>query len=354
MAKPFFLQKAHPLNPDKIGIAGRFISEKLDGQRFMWDGGISRGMLAKDVPYANTQKDSRYLDEQPATGLWSNYGKAIQAPDWWLDRFPPFPVEGELWTGYNDFQNLSSIVRSSVNISTGWDEVRAMVFDAPPPEMLFSPRHITPSPSVDFKIEHGAIAWWLAKYAHEHRTRANTTFAFRYKFLQKFLEENDVIKLVPHFQLPTNTPDAWSEVNRFTDNVLDLGGEGSMIRAMHDLWLPERVHTLHKYKPFTDAEGEVVGWTWGRETERGSKLLGLMGALILKIKAGTFKLSGFTDAEREMQLLQKVDVKAVAGQDVDPKVARSLHFPIGTKVTYKYRKLTDDGLPSEARFWRKA
>ncbi|MCH7649284.1 MAG: hypothetical protein IIA83_11860 [Thaumarchaeota archaeon] len=28
-------------------------------------------------------------------------------------------------------------------------------------------------------------------------------------------------------------------------------------------------------------------------------------------------------------------------------------FPRGSIVTYRYRESTDDGLPKEARFWRK-
>lgn len=349
MAKQEFLQLAHRLDLNKVGVAGRYVSEKLDGQRFMWDGGVSRGLLAKEVPYANTEKDSRYLLDQPATGLWSRYGKAIQAPDWWLDQMPPFPVEGELWVGYREFQRVSSIVRSSVNVSAEWKYVIAKIFDAPPAVTLFRPRRINPNPNVDFEINENAAKWWKGRHRGP-ATLASTPFRQRYRFLEIHLKESNNVKLLEQVQLPHSHKKAVDELNRVTDQILKLGGEGTMVKAPNDLWLPERVRTLLKYKPFMDATGTVTGWTWGRETDRGSKLLGKMGAAIID---GTFKLSGFTDAEREMEILKPVDVRDVAGSEVDPSVARSRHFPIGTQIDYKYRELSDGGIPKEARFWRK-
>ncbi len=56
-----FLQLAHVFDPSKHTIAGWFMSEKLDGMRCFWDGGITRGMFARDVPFANVAKDDRYI-----------------------------------------------------------------------------------------------------------------------------------------------------------------------------------------------------------------------------------------------------------------------------------------------------
>ena len=33
---------------------------------------------------------------------------------------------------------------------------------------------------------------------------------------------------------------------------------------------------------------------------------------------------------------------------------RNLNFLIGSSVTFRYRELSDTGIPKEARFWRKA
>lgn len=318
MAKQEYLQLAHTLNLERTVVIGRYMSEKLDGQRFMWDGGAGRGSLAKDVPYANTQKDDRYLMDQPATGLWSRYGKAIQAPDWWLDQLPPFPVEGELWTGYGEFQRVSSIVRRSVNVSDDWQEVRPIIFDAPPAITLFRPRRVHPSPSVDFTIKVGAYEWWLGRNEGPNKVKPNTPFRQRIRYLQ----------LTGIYPLPQTRITSTDHLNKFTDQVLDKGGEGSIIKAPNNLWVPERDRGMLKYKPYFDAEGVVTGWTPGK-----GKLEGLMGSLILE---SGLKLSGFTDEERTLG------------------PSGPVHFPNGTVVTYKYRELTDSGIPKEARYYRGA
>src|SRR5205809_6855024 len=94
-----FLMLAHKYVPERDSerIKGWYCSQKLDGVRAMWDGGVSRGLLASEVPWANVEKDYRYIEENRATGLWSRLGKVIHAPDWFLDQLPLYPMDGELW-----------------------------------------------------------------------------------------------------------------------------------------------------------------------------------------------------------------------------------------------------------------
>src|SRR5690348_4396294 len=108
-----FLMLAHKYQP-KIDICGWYCSEKLDGIRAFWDGGISRGLPCREVPYANVTKHNRYLNEQIATGLWTRYGQAIQAPAWFLDKLPPVMMDGECWSGYGKFERTMSITRDLV------------------------------------------------------------------------------------------------------------------------------------------------------------------------------------------------------------------------------------------------
>ena len=72
-----FLMLAKPYQNDKV--IGWFLSEKLDGMRAFWDGGVTRG---KYGPPWNNQNIK-------ATGLWSRYAKVIHAPDWFLDLLLP-------------------------------------------------------------------------------------------------------------------------------------------------------------------------------------------------------------------------------------------------------------------------
>ena len=83
-------------------ITAWVMSEKLDGIRAYWDGAhlISRG------------------------------GKIIHAPKWFTKSYPPFEIDGELWTKRGDFENISSIVRDK-NPSKHWGEVKHYIFEVP-------------------------------------------------------------------------------------------------------------------------------------------------------------------------------------------------------------------------------
>ena len=106
-------------------IKGWMCSEKLDGTRAFWDGGISKGILASEIPWANIYKDARLKTPPIATGLWSRTGKVMHAPDWWTKMLPEFFVDGELWMGYGRFQELRSEVASQ---DGNWDQVQFKAF----------------------------------------------------------------------------------------------------------------------------------------------------------------------------------------------------------------------------------
>ena len=90
MAKREFLQLADHYDPRKHDVAGWFVSEKLDGTRCFWDGGLTRGLPTEQVPWASIidpKTGEKKAKIKPlSTGLWSRYGNPIMAPDWWLNR----------------------------------------------------------------------------------------------------------------------------------------------------------------------------------------------------------------------------------------------------------------------------
>ena len=116
-----FLQLAEPLvlaKRDRKGnlafkVGGKFLSEKLDGTRCFWDGGVSRDLPTDSVPWASIldpKTGKKKAKIKPlATGLWSRYGNPIMAPDWFLNGLPACPLDGELWAGRGNFQLCRSI-----------------------------------------------------------------------------------------------------------------------------------------------------------------------------------------------------------------------------------------------------
>lgn len=340
---------AKEYDPSKHDIGGYYWSEKLDGIRAFWDGGISQGLPKASIPWANTNKDARYREEQYATGLWSRYGNVIHAPDWWLNRLPRVPLDGELWTGRSqgDRQRCKSIT-SKIEPSDEWCDITYHVFGTPPPESIFEDGLIN-NPNFEKQLQ-GCMKFVRIKNLEWCAARA-TIFQSAQKMLQSFIgEKEETVVVLPQNQLPRNLDEAKRIIEDATQKITAEGGEGIMLMAPYGLWVPERVGYLLKVKQAVDAEAIVVGYTAGEETDKGSKLRGLMGALLVDWNGKRFRISGFTDQER---MMNDPDYCWDHPGEVVPENIRALEFPRGSKITFKYRGLTRDGLPCEARYWRK-
>ena len=74
-----------------------------------------------------------------------------------------------------------------------------------------------------------------------------------------------------------------------------------MVRNPTSTWTPRRHKGILKWKPYEDAEGTITGFTSGRETAKGSRLLGKIGALIVDYEGKRLELSGLKDEEREFE-----------------------------------------------------
>lgn len=327
-----FLQLAQTYDPAKFKLwDGWFISEKLDGMRAYWDGGTSRGLPASQVPWANTAKDARYREPPVSTGLFSRYGKVICAPDGWLDKLPRgICLDGELYMGRGRFQDVMSVVKRLAPSDISWGSVQYKVFDTPGPPA----DGIINTPNMKVNIV-GAYRWWLSHGGLTYTPRP-------FEAVVSWMRDN--LGPLYHEQelLSGGLEDRLEEVTRG-------GGEGLMLRRGGSYWVPGRTWDLLKVKRLLDMEGIVVGYVAGEETNLGSKLLGLMGSLIIQLPNGKrFNLSGFTDAERAFG----PGLADIPGQIVPPSMGESPVFPLGSTVTFKYRELTNDGLPKEARYWR--
>lgn len=355
-----FLQLAKTFKMGKDDPSGMFISEKLDGSRCFWDGGVTRGVPTKEVPWANTinPKTGKTKDKiKPvATGLWSRYGNPIMAPDWWLNALPQMFLDGELFAGRGNFQMLRSIVGRDVPDDEAWREVQFAVFGTPSPANVFQVGeikntnfHLTVDPE---KIDRFITKREDAGVIDEHFCyTCRTTFDQELKILQSSLP-NTFCYLHRHVKLPENRCEAERHMEKFLDKIVSEGGEGAILRDPNSIWTPKRVSSLLKLKPSSDASGTVVGFTSGRETNKGSKLRGLIGAVILNFEGKRFELSGFTDEERKFTTEEQTKYAwNNPGKDM-PEHFQGKHFKVGDTVEFHYRELSKDGLPKEGRFYR--
>ncbi len=353
--KKSFAMLAQTYNPNKYNVEGWYASEKMDGMRAIWDGGISRGLPAAEVPWANCLKHGRFKNQVFATGLWTRYGQPIQAPKEFLDSLPPFCMDGELWAGHKQFQTVASVVRSLSGAN--WKLIKYIVFDVPSIFDLFGDRTIN---ETNMKVEVvGCVEWAVERsglinipnrdmFLHTSWTLEETIVSDMVGKIWN-LEFNNVFWNVQHHV------SSQDDIEHLLGHMTDA--EGLILRHPLSMWTPERTHDMLKVKKRHDAEGTVVGYTWGRQTNLGSKLLGKMGALILKTDTGlTFELSGFTDEERIMCaksiMADPTESMILEGQKAT-EAYYNPKFPIGSRITYQYRELTNDGLPKEASYYRK-
>ncbi|XXF77556.1 DNA ligase [Myxococcaceae bacterium GXIMD 01537] len=221
-APPLLL--AHSWEND-VDLTDWWMSEKLDGVRAYWDG-------------------QRFFSRQ---------GNPFLAPEWFTEKLPDFPLDGELFGGRQRFQRTVSVVRRQ-DRSDDWKELAFVIFDAPGLDSPFEQR----LEHVRGYVEDVAppYAEWLA---HERCRGAE------------------------HLR---------QELAR----VEGLGGEGLMLRQPGSRYEAGRSHTLLKVKSFRDDEARVLGHVPGAGRHKGR-----MGALEVELRDGTrFNVgTGFSDAERE-------------------------------------------------------
>lgn len=338
--KQEYVLLAQDYKTGKHNVSGWFLSEKLDGKRAFWDGGVSRGCLATEVPWSNTVKDKRPFT---ATGLWTRYGKVIHAPDWWLNTLPKIPLDGELWTGRGSFQEVTSITAKHEPIDEEWKTVEYHVFDSP---WFLIDRKIKVR---DYEFEIKGAQEWAAARDGLGVTYPKTNWNF--ELIQTFLTGRvqwPHATIIAQQRIPYLHAEAVTFIQTELDRIVSEGGEGLMLRKPESFWRPERSHLLLKVKPWKIGQGIVVGY---QHAELG-KIEGLMGSLILDVDGKRLKISGFTDAERiygnpasYKQAMSRPGCEA--SSDVFHK-----KFPRGRTIKFKYRELSDDGIPKDARYLR--
>lgn len=221
-APPVTLAKTYD---EAIDVSQYWISEKLDGVRAYWDG------------------------EQ----LISRQGNSFAAPDWFTRCFPEQPLDGELWTGRNQFQSLLSIVKRQSGNRDGWKRVRYYVFDLP---------------------------------AHPG------SFTRRYTALKQLYEriKQPCFRLVKQFRVTTS-----QALMQQLDRITAAGGEGLMLQRADATHAIGRSDNLLKLKRYQDAEARVLRHLPGK-----GKYSGVMGALLVANEQGLrFRIgTGFSDAQR--------------------------------------------------------
>ena len=202
-------------------ISGWIMSEKLDGIRAYWDG----------------------------KKLLTRGGKIIHAPKWFTKDYPPFAIDGELWSKRGDFENISSIVRDKTP-SKKWREIKHYIFEVP--------------------NQKGNLFERLAKVKPY---------------------QNSVIKIIPQIKIKNK-----KHLKQFLIEIEKKGGEGVVVRDPNTPYIAKRTSKALKVKSFKDKECKVIDYNIGH-----GKYEGLMGSIECIMDNNiSFKIgSGFSLKDRK-------------------------------------------------------
>jgi DNA ligase 1 len=195
------------------------------------------------------------------------------APAWFTAGLPKHPLDGELWIGRKKFQPASDIARSQ-GTPDRWKELKYLVFDAPDAKGPFEDR---------MKFLADALPSW----------------------------KSSVTSLVEHVACKGN-----SHLEEELDRIIDLGGEGLMVRKPGSHYERTRSSTILKVKKFLDMEVIVDDYEAGEGRHKGR-----VGALWVKLSTGVKCKVG----------------TGLKDKDRDNPPAR------GSIITVKYQELTEDG-----------
>ena len=202
-------------------VRGWAMSEKLDGVRAFWDG---KQLLSRNG-YAFTP-----------------------SPDFTRD-FPPFAVDGELYSSRGQFEHISAVVRS---YRGDWSGLKLHVFDVP---------------------------------------QAQGDLYQRLAVLQTWLDAHPQASIVCS---PQHEVRDFAQVQAFLRQVEAGGGEGVMLRDPNAPYAAGRSDQLLKLKSQQDAECTVTAHHEGQGKYRGK-----LGAFTCRNEYGEFRIgSGLSDAER--------------------------------------------------------
>jgi DNA ligase-1 len=254
-------------------------------------------MLAK-VYHAGVPLSDYWVSEKydGVRGYWDGEqlltrgGERIAAPAWFTAGWPRVAMDGELWAGRAQFARAVSTVRMQVPDDAAWRAMRFMVFDLP-------------AQGGDFTARLAVLTTQVSRINQPWVLAVSQTKVASHGALQSLL-----------------------------GTTVKAGGEGLALHRAASLYTAQRNGDLLKFKTHEDSEARVVGHIAGK-----GKYAGQLGALLVELSAAEgqparrFKLgTGFTDAQRQ-----------------DPPA-------LGSVVTYRFRGLTDGGIPRFASFMRVA
>jgi DNA ligase-1 len=218
----FSFEVQKPKTYDDQNISGWLMSEKLDGIRGYWDG---KQLLTKN-------------------------GNTIHVPKWFTKNFPPFALDGELWSKRDNFEFIQATVLDQT-ASKDWDKITYNIFEVPKSDGNFTARL-------------SKAKAWFASNSNSH------------------------VKIIP--QTVCKSED---HLQKYLDKIVSLKGEGIIVKDPTKPYHTGRSPHILKVKETYDMEGRIIGHNLRAD--------GTLKSLVVQLENGVqFNLGGgFSDEQRK-------------------------------------------------------
>jgi len=207
---------------DDQNITNWLMSEKLDGIRGYWDG----------------------------KKLYTKNGNEIITPKHFTTNFPPFELDGELWSKRDDFEFLQNTVLDKTS-SKDWKKITYNIFEVP-------------NSNGNFNTRLSKAKKWFEKHPNKNVHIIKQIVCKNEKHLLKYL-----------------------------DKIVALKGEGVIVKDPSKAYHTGRSPYILKVKKAYDMEGIVIGYNYKKNTKT-------LKSLQLKLSNGViFNLGGgLSDKQR--------------------------------------------------------
>ena len=239
-----FLQQAKTFLPEEHQVHGWYLSEDIEGVRCFWDGGISRYVATDKVPWAsikNPKTGERKIIKPFASGLWSQYGNPIIAPDWFLDKLPPFACDGVIHG-----EAVADACASHVPHSA-FSGLQYSVWSSPTSHSFFQ-TGLVKNTSMDVQIDYQACLRFMKKHAPDFESiNKGATLEQELFMMRGWNGWDEQVHIAPSIILPRKPLRAKAAVSIHAKRILDNGGTGMLIRYPHHTWVPKRVDYVLRF-----------------------------------------------------------------------------------------------------------
>jgi len=278
------------VNPGWKPPVGWLLSEKYDGYRARW------------IPERQV--------------FLSRNQKVFNAPDWFKGAMPDINLDGELFAGRENFQDMG-VVRKKIPIDEEWINIKYVVYDLPEDNNVFEVR----VKNLKNVVDETKKAWDTFQFSED-------THASPFNSIESPIVFTEQVKIK-----------SLKHLDEIYKDVLSNGGEGVMIKDPKSYYEDKRSDYMLKYKPCFDAESIIVDYKVGQ-----GKYEGLLGSFVCKplINYGNYSVIDKNEGHEF----------TLSGMDDEIRSNYLETHPEGTIITYEYSGITDTGKPRFPRYLR--